>query len=128
MTRLLVTAALAVAAIPAPASAEPGPDIRLTYQHYSVPLDAGHLVVVTCDASAVPGAPQQIPVATEVLCSIGTTTERMAMPGGEAVAVVTAPVLGSAVVCVSGEAVFVDPVNGQILTAARGPSCTTVTP
>jgi hypothetical protein len=127
MTRLLVAAALAAATLTTSAGADPTP-VRVSYQYYSVPLDAGYLVVLICDASALPESNQQLAVATEVRCSAGNVTARAANPGGEAIVSMTVPVLGSMTVCVSGETAFVDVVGGHVLSAARGPVCDTLVP
>lgn len=127
MTRLLAVFVLAAAAGTAPAHAEGPSTVRLSYHHYSVPLDAGSLVVVVCGASAALG-PAQVAVVTEVRCSAGGAEASAVLPGGEAVTAVVTPVLGSTTVCVYGEAVFVDAVGGVVRAVSRGPECATLTP
>jgi hypothetical protein len=125
--RLPAALALAVTALPFPARAEAPPSVRVSFAHQAVPLDTGWLVVVLCDAAAVP-ASGQVAVATEVRCTADGAEASAVAPGGEAVTSLTFPVVGSATVCVYGEAAFLDAVAGHALTASRGPECATLTP
>ena len=125
MIRLLTAVALA-AALTTPARADE-PTVRLSYQHYSVPLDAGWLVVVVCGASATP-IPGQVALVTEVRCSAGGVQASAVAPGGEAFTSIITPVLGSTTVCIYGETALVDVLAGHVRTAMRGPECTTVVP
>lgn len=129
MTRLLAAAAALVALAPlSPAHADSEPTVWVTYSYHSVPLDAGYLVFVVCEADAVPGTPTQVAVATDVRCSVGLSADKAAYPGGQAVTVLAVPVVGSATVCVSGDAAFVDPVAGHVFHASSGSQCDTLVP
>ena len=131
MTRPLALTALVAGLIvlPAlPAHADTPSGVLLTYEYHSVPLDYGYVVVVACNASADPGDYEDIPVATEVSCSLGTATSRQALPGREAVTTITSAVLGPITLCLSGEAAFINATTRRVEVAASGPECTTLNP
>jgi hypothetical protein len=131
MTRPLAIAALlaGLVTLPAlPAHADTPSDVLLTYEYHSVPLDYGYVVAVVCNASADPGDYEDIPVATEVSCSLGTATARQALPGREAVTTITSAVLGPITLSLSGEAAFINVSTGRVEVVARGPECTTLNP
>lgn len=128
--RSVVAAAVGVALLPVgAATAKPRePRVTVSADVHTIPLDAGYLVEVVCVARADAAAPAQVPVVTAVSCAVDGFVESRAVPGGVAVAGVTSAVTGPFELCVSGEAVFVDPVAGTSPTAEREPRCRTVRP
>ncbi len=126
--RALLVAGIALAgSFGPPAHADLTTDswVTTSYQPTAVPLDAGHEVVVLCDASAGSADQTAIPLATSVACSVNGQGASRAMPGREAYVVVFATVDTTYTVCISGQSSIADPVSSQTGFVSTGPACTT---
>lgn len=126
MRRLHVLGAsiLAVLSLAVPAGAGDDHDwVELGYRVEVVPLDAGYVVVVLCNASAVTSVQTDIAMATAVRCSINGREDSRALPGREAYTTVNDTVVGPYTVCLSGQAAFADPVRNSISVVSAGPEC-----
>jgi hypothetical protein len=131
MNARVAGAVAAVAAVLLPAggaTAAPDPRINLAHRVRAIPLDAGYLVEVVCTAQARPASTTQVPLVTAITCSIDDFAQTQALPGAASAVTVTSAVTGPFVLCVFGEAAFLDPAGGTNPTATRGPDCRTVHP
>ncbi len=121
-----VTIVLALACgLGTPAASADEPAVNLDHTVDIRHVGDAYLVTAVCRAQADPGAPTQVAVDTLVVCSVNTAVRRQVAPGGDAAVVVRAAVVPPITVCASGEADFVDPVNGDLVAVAAGPMCET---